>query len=166
MNSNVKYGQEHGRNLIKICKSLLKNDDLCRLLKNTDYDPLNKEKHPEKIDSLKLFQKNIRVIPLVRDSEELTESILVLYYEAGEISSINSDNENMSFIINVYCPFKEWEITGDNLRPYAIMSEIRKSIQDKRINGLGEIRYEGFTASTLTEEMGAFSMRFFINAFS
>ena len=46
------------------------------------------------------------------------------------------------------------------------MSEIRKSLQNKRINGLGEIRYDGFNLSTLTEEMGVYNMRFFINAFN
>jgi hypothetical protein len=46
------------------------------------------------------------------------------------------------------------------------MSEIRKSLQDKRINGLGEIKYLGFSVSTLTEELGCYSMEFTINAFS
>lgn len=166
MNSSVKYGQEHGRNLIKICKKLFKNENLCRLLVNTDLDPLNKDKHPEQINGMELFQKNIRVVPLLRDDEQTTESKIILFYDSGDINSSNSDNENLSFVINVYCPFKEWRITGDDLRPYAIMSEIRKSLQDTRINGLGEIRYEGFELSTLTEEMSAHTMRFYINAFS
>lgn len=46
------------------------------------------------------------------------------------------------------------------------MSEIRKSIQDKRINGLGEIKYNGFSTSLLTEEMGAYVMDFSIYAFN
>lgn len=166
MDSSVKYGQEHGRNLIKICKKLFKNENLCRLLVNTDLDPLNKDKHPEQINGMELFQKNIRVVPLLRDDEQTTESKIILFYDSGGINSSNSDNENLSFVINVYCPFKEWRITGDDLRPYAIMSEIRKSLQDTRINGLGEIRYEGFELSTLTEEMSAHTMRFYINAFS
>ena len=166
MDSSVKYGQEYGRNLIKICKKLFKNENLCRLLVNTDLDPLNKDKHPEQINGMELFQKNIRVVPLLRDDEQTTESKIILFYDSGDINSSNSDNENLSFVINVYCPFKEWRITGDDLRPYAIMSEIRKSLQDTRINGLGEIRYEGFELSTLTEEMSAHTMRFYINAFS
>ena len=166
MDSSVKYGQEHGRNLIKICKKLFKNENLCRLLVNTDLDPLNIDKHPEQINGMELFQKNIRVVPLLRDDEQTTESKIILFYDSGDINSSNSDNENLSFVINVYCPFKEWRITGDDLRPYAIMSEIRKSLQDTRINGLGEIRYEGFELSTLTEEMSAHTMRFYINAFS
>jgi len=46
------------------------------------------------------------------------------------------------------------------------MSEVRKSIQDRRINGLGEIKYLGFSVTSLTEEMSAYTMRFEINAFS
>lgn len=163
--SIVKYGQEHGVNLIKIAKKLCNNATLCDLLVNTDLDPINKEKHPNIIDGITLLHKNIRVIPLVTSEEQTTQSKIVLLYDVGEINS-NLDNENMSFLITVYCPFSEWLITGDTLRPFAIMSEIRKSIQDKRLNGLGEIKYLGFNLSSLTEEMGSYIMRFSINAFS
>ena len=164
--SLVKYGQEHGKNLIKISKKLIQNQDLLKLLVNTDLDPLDKDKHPEYIDGLNLMNKNIRVVPLLKADDQTTSSKLVLLFDEGEINSSNSDNENVSLMINVYCPFEEWLIAGDQLRPFAIMSEIRKSIQDKRINGLGEIKYLGFSVSTLTEEMGCYTMRFFINAFS
>lgn len=166
MESSVKYGQEHGINLIKIAKKLCKNDSLCKLLVNTDLDPLNRDKHPEIIDGVTLLHKNIRVIPLITSEEQTTQSKIVLLFDEGTISNNNLDNENISFLINLYCPFKEWLITGDTLRPFAIMSEIRKTIQNKRLNGLGEISYKGFNMSTLTEEMGAYIMRFSINAFS
>lgn len=164
--SLVKYGQEHGKNLIKISKKLIQNQDLLKLLVNTDLDPLDKDKHPEYIDGLTLMNKNIRIVPLLKADDQTTSSKLVLLFDEGEINNSNSDNENVSLMINVYCPFEEWLIAGDQLRPFAIMSEIRKSIQDKRINGLGEIKYLGFSVSTLTEEMGCYTMRFFINAFS
>lgn len=165
MNSNVKYGQEIGENLIKIAKKLCSNQNLCKLLVNTDLEPLNSEIHPDQIKGLSLLHKNIKVIPLITSEEQTTQSKIVLLYEEGEILT-NSDNENLSFNIHVYCPFKEWLIAGDTLRPFAIMSEIRKSLQDKRINGLGEIRYLGFSLSVLSEEMGSYLMRFNINAFS
>ena len=166
MESKVKYGQEIGVNLIKIAKKLLDNQDLCKLLVNTDLDPLNPNTHPNNIDGISLLHKNIRVVPLVTADDQTTESKIVLLFDEGEVNPSNSDNENLSLLINIYCPFKEWSITGDTLRPFAIMSEIRKSIQDKRINGLGEIVYRGFNVSTLTEEMGSYMMRFAINAFS
>lgn len=166
MESKVKYGQEIGINLIQIAKKLLDNQDLCKLLVNTDLDPLNPNTHPNNIDGISLLHKNIRVVPLVTAEDQTTESKIVLLFDEGEVNRSNSDNENLSLLINIYCPFKEWSITGDTLRPFAIMSEIRKSIQDKRINGLGEIVYRGFNVSTLTEEMGSYMMRFAINAFS
>ena len=166
MESKVKYGQEIGANLIKIAKKLLDNQDLCKLLVNTDLDPLNPNTHPNNIDGISLLHKNIRVVPLVTAEDQTTESKIVLLFDEGEVNRSNSDNENLSLLINIYCPFKEWSITGNTLRPFAIMSEIRKSIQDKRINGLGEIVYRGFNVSTLTEEMGSYMMRFAINAFS
>jgi len=135
------------------------------LLENTDLDPLNKEKHPGEVDGLKLLNSLIRVVPLLTTEEQNTKSKVVILFSDGNITS-NSDNENIELTIAIYCPFKEWLITGDTIRPFAIMAEIRKSLQDKRINGLGEITYQGFNISTLTEEMGAYIMRFRINAFS
>lgn len=136
------------------------------LLENTDLDPLNREKHPEPINGLGLINKLILIIPLIRPDDQTTKSKVVILFTGGSINSNNSDNENLTVTIAVYCPFKEWLIAGDTIRPFAIMSEIRKSLQDKRINGLGEIKYTGFELSTLTEEMGAYIMRFNINAFS
>ncbi len=136
------------------------------LLDNTDLDPLNRKTHPQPIDGMKLLHKLIRVVPLLQADEQSTKSKIVLLFDSGSISSVNPDNENLSLIVEVLCPFEEWVIAGDTLRPFAIMAEVRKSLQDKRINGLGEIHYNGFTLSTLTEEMGAYTMRFNINAFS
>lgn len=166
MDSKVKYGQEIGPNLIKIAKRLCNNENLVMLLENTDLDPLNKQKHPEKVDGLAVMNKLIRVVPILMADEQTTKSKIVLIIERGLVTSNNSENENLTLAIHVNCPFKEWLIAGDTIRPFAIMVEIRKSLQDRRINGLGEIKYEGFTQSTLTEEMGSYMMRFSINAFS
>lgn len=166
MDSRVNYGQELGANLIKIAKKLLKNQNLCKLLVNTDLDPLNKDLHSDIDDPIReLFGKNIRIIPLVDPEEESTTSKVVVIFSNSEILN-NYDNESITIEIFVYTPYNEWIITGDSIRPFAIMSEIRKSLQDKRINGLGEITYEGFNVATLTNQMSSYAMRFTINAFS
>lgn len=167
MESTVKYGQEIGPNLKKIGKKLSNNDNLIMLLDNTDLDPLNKVKHPNNIDGVTVMKnKLIRFVPLLTPEEQTTKSKIVLIVDTGTIPNGNLDNENLSFEIHVFCPFNEWIIAGEDLRPFAIMSEIRKTIQDKRINGLGEIKYKGFRLATLTEQMGSYIMRFDINAFS
>lgn len=164
--STVKYGQEHGENLIKVGKKLAKNQTLLKLLLNTDKQPLNPELHPEKYTMFDVLNKNIRFVPLMLiDDQKVTSKIIIMFDEAN-INGNNVDNENVSMLINIYCPFEEWLVEGNNLRPFMIMSEIRKDLQDARINGLGEIKYLGYSISTLTEECGCYTMRFMINAFS
>lgn len=166
MESRVNYGQEFGPNMIKIAKKLLKNQNLCKLLINTDLEPLNSNLHPDIENTMELFRKNIRVTPLVTPEDETTTSKVVIVYSGSEIADNNMDAENITVLIYVYVPYKEWEIAGDQLRPFAIMSEVRKSLQNKRINGLGEIKYNGFDISSLTNQMGSYLMRFTISAFS
>ena len=164
MDSIVNYGQEHGPNLIKITKKLLQNQNLMKLLVNTDKDPLN---HPDiKNPMQEIYNHYIKVVPLLLKEDLTTKSKVVLFYEQGAINKMNSDHENISLLVNIYCPFKEWAIAGDTIRPLAIMSEIRKSLQDKKLNGLGEITFDSFDLATLTEEMGCYSMRFFIHDFA
>lgn len=164
--SKVRYGQEHGINLIKIAKYLLNNKELAMLLKNTDLDPLNTETHPENFNPMELFNNLVKVVPFLDAKDQSITSKIVVLFDSGHPNSINPENENLVVLITVYCPFDSWLIAGDTLRPFAIMSEIRKSLQDKKINGLGEIRYEGFDLATLTDDMGVYNMRFFINAFN
>lgn len=98
------------------------------LLENTDLDPLNKTKHPNAIDGLGLLNKLIRVVPLITTKEPNTKSKIVIIFSQGDVNGTNSDNENITLSIYVYCPFEEWLIAGDTIRPFAIMSEVRKSI--------------------------------------
>ena len=166
MESKVNYGQELGPNLKKVTKKLLDNQDLCKLLVNTDKDPLNKSLHQDIEDTYDLFGINIRIVPLVDPQEDLVTSKIVVVFSGSEITDANADAENITMLIYVYTPYKEWTIAGDQLRPFAIMSEIRKTLQNKRINGLGEIRYHGFDISSLTDQMGSYLLRFTIGTFS
>lgn len=166
--SKVSYGQELGQNLIKISKKLLSNQDLVKLLINTDLDPINKKLHPDLTENelWECFGKNIRIVPLVTSEDETVTSKIVLVFSGSHITDINTCAESIQLLCYVYTPYKEWIITGEQLRPFAIMAEVRKSLQNKRINGLGEISYEGFDISSLTNQTGSYLMRFSINAFS
>ena len=115
---------------------------------------------------MKIFGTDINIVPMVMDVDEYTTSKLVLVFSDGEPSGYNPDSEAITLLVYVYTPYKKWIITGDQLRPFAIMSEVRKSLQDKRINGLGEIKYNGFTISSLTTQTGSYLMRFQIGAFN
>lgn len=166
--SKVAYGQEHGKNLIKVLKKLAKNKELCMLMKNTDLDPLNLETHPKDKDfnGLTLINHLFKAVPFLDVEDQTTTTKVVVLFDQGVPNSTNPENENIRMVITIYCPFDSWLITGEDLRPLAIMAEIRKSLQGVRINGLGEIRYDGFDLATLTENLAAYNMDFQINAFN
>lgn len=164
--SKVQYGQEYGKILIRLAKFLEKNQNLLKLLVITDVDPLSPDVPNIENPHQTVYNKNIKVVPLLLNEDLTTSSKVVILLDESRLNLSNPDNEDLDILIYIYCPFVEWLIAGDTLRPFAIMSEIRKSIQDKRINGIGELTFQGFSLSTLTEETGCYVLRFKIHAFT
>ena len=165
--SQVRYLQEMGPNLINIMKRLLANQNLLRLLSYTDKDPLNKNKEDIKPENAYLQGDNgvVRIIPVIGSKED-AKSIITLRVLKGVPSTNNSEFLDIYFSIEVFVPNEQWIIKGDNLRPYSIMGEIQKSLENKRINGLGTISGSGFTVNFFTEEISAFIMNYRITQYN
>lgn len=161
----IRNSQELGVNLLKIAQKLCENQRLCRLLKYTNDNPFEvDDKHP----NLKVFDvlhKNIKVVPLVNENEDNTESTVVIIYDSGEVQN-NTEFKRMSLDILVYVPLSEWTLNDVNLRPFLIMSEIEKEIKGKRVESLGEIRYNGFSMNLVTDIMSCYRMEFEIDVFN
>lgn len=167
MESEVRYLQEMGPNLIKMMKRLLANKELLRLLMYTDKDPLNPEKPEIKASDAYLNGDNgvVRIIPII-GTKENSQSIITLRVLKGVPSMNNTDFLDIYFAIEIFVPTEQWVIKGDNLRPYSIMGEIQKTLEGKNINGLGTIRGSGFSANFFTEEISAFIMNFKITQYN
>jgi hypothetical protein len=144
---------------------LLQNSRLCRLLKFTDEDPLSNEIHPKEPEKKRILHKNIKVVPLVNEEENDTESTIVLVFNEGNISD-NREFKNLFFDVMIYVPLSEWTLNDINLRPFLIMSEIEKSLKNKRIESLGTIDYLGFNLHLITDIMSCYKMRFSIDVFN
>lgn len=168
-NSSVRFLGEMGPNLIKIVKRLLANDKLLRLLWYTDKDPLaNDAAHPN-VDPKTAYGNGddsiVRIIPVVGTMEN-SRSIITLRVLRGIPSNDNNEFLDIYFSIEIFVPNEEWMIKGDNLRPYAIMGEVQRSLEGKKINGLGEIRGSGFAVNFFTEEISAFIMNYRITQYN
>lgn len=161
-----KYLEELGVNLQKIIKMLLRNKRLLRLLKYTDKEPQSKEK--EEVDPIAAYGNGgdslIRIIPIVPSKEDST-SIITLRVLKGVLIEKNKNFLDIYFAIEIFVPIKQWIITEDNLRPYAIMGEISKSLSNKQINGLGTIKGAGFSSNYFTEEISNYIMNFRITQY-
>ena len=58
-----------------------------------------------------------------------------------------------------------WIIKDTNLRPFAILGEIEKSLKGKTVNGLGKLEGGDFELSYLTKEMSVYQQEFWITAY-
>lgn len=167
MARDTRYLGELGENLQKIMKRLLANQELLRLLSYTDKDPLNKNKADISSSDAYLDGESgvVRIIPII-DSKEDSTSILTLRVLEGVPSSENSEFLDIYFAIELFVPIQQWIIKDTNLRPYALMGEVQRSLEGKKINGLGKIKGSGFSVNFFTEEISAFLMSFRITQYA
>ena len=159
----IRNSVEVGENLTKIATLLLNNSRLCRLLKYTDANPFSEEH--EDVSQKDILHKNIKIVPLVKEEETNTESVVAIVFSEGLIGD-NKEFKRVSFDIMVYVPLSEWILNDENLRPFLIISEIEKSLKNKRIQSLGTIDYKGFEASLVTDVLSCHRLRFEIDVFN
>ena len=158
-NKQVRDLAEMGENLQKIFKRLQANQDLLKLLYYTDKDPLNKPDLTEEQIKEEIFEKLIKIVPRV-GPKETAKSLISLRVVRGRPIGSNNEFENTQISIEIFTPMTQWLIKDENLRPFKIMGEIKKSLKDKTINGMGKMTYTGYDLNFLTDEISAYEMSF------
>lgn len=160
----VRNCAEIGENLQKIVNRLMANDDLVNLLYYTDKDPLSQPHLTEEQKREEVFEKLIKIIPRV-GPKETAHSIIVIRVVSGSKDNTNTDFRNVKISVEVFVPLTQWIIKNTNLRPFAILGEVEKSLQGKTVNGLGKIQGGNFDQDILTDEIGAYEQIFWITTY-
>ena len=160
----VRNCAEVGENLQKIMTRLMANDNLVNLLYYTNKDPLNQPHLTEQEKKEKIFEKLIKIIPRVGPKEDAS-SIIAIRVISGHKMLSNSEFKDVKIGIEVFVPLTQWIIKDTNLRPFAILGEIEKSLNEKTISGLGKLRGGDFDLNFLTEEIGAYEQTFWITSY-
>ena len=160
----VRNCAEIGENLQKIVKRLMANDDLVNLLYYTDKDPLNQPHLTEEEKTKQVFEKLIKIIPKVEERED-EKSVIAIRVISGIKLSSNTEFQTVKISIEIFVPMSAWIIKDTNLRPFAILGEIEKSLKGKIVNGLGKLEGGDFELSFLTKEMGVYQQEFWITAY-
>jgi hypothetical protein len=83
----------------------------------------------------------------------------------GRPVSSNNEFENTAISVEIFTPLTQWLIKDESLRPFKIMGEIKKSLKDKTINGMGKMTYTGYDLNFLTDEISAYEMTFNIQVY-
>lgn len=153
-----------GSNLQKIITRLQSNQNLLKLLYYTGKDPYNENELTAEQIKNEVFEKLIKVVPRV-GPKETAQSLIALRVVRGSSNEQNDEFRDFEIDIEVFVPMTQWIIKDSNLRPFAIMGEIHKSLNRKTIDGLGKMVGGNFQINFLTDEMSCYEMTYYITSY-
>ena len=153
-----------GENLQKVMKRLLANQNLLKLLYYTDKDPLANDDLTEEQIQNEIFEKLVKIVPRV-GPKDTAHSVVTIRVTRARQDSMNNEFKDVRINIEVFVPLTQWIIKDVQLRPFAILGEIQKSLDKKTINGLGKLVGGGFDLNFLTEEISAYEQYFYLTSY-
>lgn len=160
----IKNLGEVGNFLQRIISRLEANQSLLKLLYYTGKDPLSEEDLTSVQIKEEIFEKLIKIIPRV-GPKETAKSVIVVRLINGYLDEENYAFRNFNIVIEVFVPLTQWIIKDSNLRPYAIMGEIQRSLNGKIIDGIGKINGGNFTINFITDEISSFEMTYQVTGY-
>ena len=153
--------EELGLDLQKIVARFQANQNLLKLLYYTGKDPLSEpDLTPAQIKD-EVFEKLIKVVPRI-GSNETAKSLVTLRVVRARSNAQNDQFKDFEIDIEVFVPLTQWFIKSSNLRPFAIMGQIHKTINNKIIDGFGKVTGGDFQINFLTDEVGSYEMVYYV----
>ena len=154
-----------GLNTFKIANKLMSNQKLCRLLKYQVRDPFDKEKYPN-VDGADLINKQILIVPKIFDDSTEKMSYVTALFDGFVVNQINPEFKVSTVRFDIACPYEEWLMDDQSLRPYLIMQEIDEMFNGAKMAGIGTLQFYRADPLTLTPWIGGYSMVYKINEFN
>lgn len=153
-----------GIHLQKIMNRLLSNQKLVKLLYYTDKDPYTSADLTDTQIKNEVYEKLIKIVPRI-SSNETAKSIVTIRVVSGMSNKGNDEFRDFTIAIETFVPLTQWFIKDSNLRPFAIMGEIHKSLNGKIIDGLGKVSGGDFQINFLTDEISCYEMNYQITSY-
>ena len=154
-----------GMNTFKIANRLMQNQTICRLLKYQVKDPLDTEKYPD-VDGTELINKQILIVPKIYDDSVDKMSYVTAVFDNFIVNSLNPEFKVSTIRFDVACPYDEWILNAQTLRPYLIMQEIDTMFNESKLAGIGTLQFWRADDLTLSPWIGGYSLRYKINEFN
>lgn len=153
-----------GENLQKIMTRLMANDKLVNYLYYTDADPLSQTPLTAAQKQTLIFNKLIKIIPRV-GAKETAHSVIAIRVIEGRQNSENGEFKDVIISIEVFVPLTQWMIKDTNLRPFAILGEIKSSLDNKKINGLGKMTGGDFVLEFITDDVVCYEQTYRLTSY-
>ena len=161
---SVRNCEDLGTNAQFIVRRLLANQNLLKLLYYTDKDPLSHEDLTQEQIQNEVFEKLVKIIPRI-GPHETAHSVIAIRVSQGVGLAMNGEFKSVRIGVETFVPLTQWFIKDSNLRPFAIMGEIQKSLTNKKIEGLGKMTGGDFNLNFLTEEIGGYEQEFLLTSY-
>ena len=153
-----------GDNTFKILNKLVNNQKICRLLKYQVRDPFSD--NYEDVDGVDLLNRQILAVPKVFDASTEKMSYIVAVFDNFVVNQFNPEFKISTVRFDVACPYDEWVLDENSLRPYLIMQEIDNMFNQAKLSGIGNLQFHRADMLTLSPHIGGFSMEYKINEFN
>lgn len=153
-----------GTNTFKIANKLMLNQRVCRLLKYQTRDPFS-DKYPD-VDGADLINKQILIVPKIYDDSTEKMSYITAIFDDFVVNQINPEFKVSTVRFDIACPYDEWLLNEQSLRPYLLMQEIDTMFNESQLAGIGTLQFWRADNLTLSPWIGGYSMRYKINEFN
>ena len=160
-----------GNNTFRIASKLMTNQRLCRLLKYQtrnpfkEVDPTTQKAQPD-VDGSELIHKQILIVPKVFDDSTAKMSYVIAVFDGFVVNQLNPEFKISTVRFDIACPYDEWVLNGQSLRPYLIMQEIDEMFNESAMSGIGTLQFYRADNLVLTPWIGGYSMWYKINEFN
>lgn len=154
-----------GDNTFKIANKLMQNQKLCRLLKYQVRDPFNEDKY-DNVDGIDLLNKQILIVPKIWDDSTEKTSYIVALFNTFTTNLLNPDYKLDTISFDIACPYDEWILDGQSLRPYLMMQEIDEMFNGAQLSGIGTLEFVRADRNVFTSQIGGYTMQYRINEFN
>lgn len=153
-----------GENLFKIVSKLIGNQKICRLLRYNDSNPLDSSKTD--VNGIELLNKNIIIVPKIPEQDNEERSFIIVVFDKYILNPANPDFKVATIRFDIVCPFNEWVVNDDNLRPYLLMQEVDNLFNQQQFVGLGNLQFTHCEPLVLSPQLGGYTMYYQINEFN
>ena len=153
-----------GMNTFRIADKIMSNQRICRLLKHHVRDPFS-EKLSD-VDGDELINKQISIVPKIFDDSTEKMSYIIAVFDSFSENGSNNDFKNAVIRFDIACPYDEWLLNNQSLRPYLIMEEIDKMFNGGRLAGIGKLHFVRAEGINFTAQIGGYCMWYTINEFN
>lgn len=153
-----------GTIIFKAANKVSKNQRICRLLKYQTRNPFSTEY--EDVDGSSLLNDQIVIVPKIPDESSKICSYVIIMFGQSIINPANTDFKIMDLQIQVICPFEEWLLDTNSLRPYLLANEVDKIFNGVTLTGLGKLTFIKSEPLVLSSQLGGYVLHYTNNEFN